>query len=115
MTITAMSRNVTRRNRPMRLNDAPATVPPTDTPTPPSVIARLSATARIIDWSPFALAAVTIIAFALRIFNLNWDVNNHLHPDERAITMHAQCLGLQSVPLGCTPVPDPANPHFFAY
>ena len=62
-----------------------------------------------------ALAAVTGVALWLRLFDINWDINNHLHPDERKITMVAQCLGLSSVPAGCPAVPDPANPHFFAY
>jgi len=71
--------------------------------------------ARHVDWASVALLAVTLFALYLRIFHLNWDDNNHLHPDERKITMVAQCLGLNSVPAGCPPVADPANPHFFAY
>jgi uncharacterized membrane protein/4-amino-4-deoxy-L-arabinose transferase-like glycosyltransferase len=76
---------------------------------------RAQALAVRIDWSAVALGAVTIIAFFLRIFDINWDANNHLHPDERQITLVAQCLGLHNVQAGCTPVVDPANPHFFAY
>jgi YYY domain-containing protein len=68
-----------------------------------------------IDLAAIGLGAVTLVALILRLYDINWDDNTHLHPDERAITLVAQCLGLQSVQPGCTPVPDPANPHFFAY
>ena len=70
---------------------------------------------RRIDRSVVALVGVAIVAFVLRIYDINWDQNQHLHPDERKITMVAQCLGWHSVPLGCPAIPDPANPHFFAY
>jgi YYY domain-containing protein len=92
-----------------------------NTPAPPTSSAfaiwraRLAAFAARVDWSAVALGAVVIIAFWLRVYNINWDDNAHLHPDEREITLVAQCLGLKSSPPGCTPVSDPANPHFFAY
>jgi YYY domain-containing protein len=77
--------------------------------------ARALALARRIDWTLVALFAVALVALWLRLFDINWDANTHLHPDERKITLVAQCLGLKSVPAGCQPVPDPANPYFFAY
>ncbi len=104
----------------MRLNDAPADAtspaPSTDAPHPSS-LQRMRITIRPgpIDWSAIALLGVVVLVFVLRIYNLNWDANNHLHPDEREIMIKAQCLGLQSVPAGCPSVVDPANPHFFAY
>ncbi|MBA3823622.1 MAG: hypothetical protein H0X24_06915 [Ktedonobacterales bacterium] len=101
----------------MRLNDAPADALPTADATRPKLIRHLRITTHPgpIDWSALVLLGVTVLAFMLRIYNLNWDVNNHLHPDEREIILKAQCLGLQSVQAGCNPVTDPANPHFFAY
>ncbi len=68
-----------------------------------------------LDRSTIALAAVTLSAFLVRIYAINWDDNNHLHPDERKITMVAMCLGWKSVPPGCPPVANPADPYFFAY
>ncbi|MBI5876023.1 MAG: glycosyltransferase family 39 protein [Chloroflexi bacterium] len=35
------------------------------------------------------LGGILVVAFALRIFGLNWDDNHHIHPDERWITMVA--------------------------
>src|SRR5438067_5960975 len=37
------------------------------------------------------LAALIVVLFALgiRLFDLNWDDNHHIHPDERFITMVA--------------------------
>ncbi len=87
----------------------------TVTQTPAGWRMRARTLAARIDWPAVALAAITLIAFWLRVFDLNWDDNNHLHPDERKITLVAQCLGWKSVPPGCQSVPDPANPHFFAY
>ncbi len=63
----------------------------------------------------------------LRIYGINWDANNHLHPDEREIVFTAMCLTLPgSVRLSsCAPAytgpgwflstQSPLNPHFFAY
>lgn len=68
-----------------------------------------------IDWSVVVLGIVLLAALSVRLYDLNWDINAHLHPDERQITMVSQCLGLRSSPPGCKPSLDPANPHFFAY
>ena len=38
-------------------------------------------------WAEFALLAILVAAAALRFTGLNWDENNHLHPDERFLTM----------------------------
>ncbi len=35
------------------------------------------------DWHRFALAAILLVAFALRAWNLDWDRGTHLQPDER--------------------------------
>ena len=39
---------------------------------------------------------IFIIAFLLRIYGLNWDDNNHLHPDERFLTMVISDIKLPS-------------------
>ncbi len=35
----------------------------------------------------FLILFIFVVAFLLRIYGLNWDSNNHLHPDERFLTM----------------------------
>lgn len=62
-----------------------------------------------------------------RLYGLNWDANNHLHPDEREIVFKAMCLSLPGTPrvANCDPAytgpgwlfspSSPLNPHFFAY
>ncbi|HET8907150.1 MAG TPA: DUF2298 domain-containing protein [Ktedonobacterales bacterium] len=79
------------------------------------------------DLSFWALLTVTLVALLLRLYGINWDANNHLHPDEREIVFKAMCLSLPGTPRigNCDPVytgpgwlfsPDsPLNPHFFAY
>jgi YYY domain-containing protein len=80
-------------------------------------------------WFWLGLGAVALVALALRLYGLNWDANNHLHPDERAIVFKAMCLTfpaqLAQRPGNCDPAyggpgwllspASPLNPHFFAY
>lgn len=47
---------------------------------------------------------IIIMASFFRFYGLDWDQGNHLHPDERMITLVADKITFQ----------DP-NPHFFAY
>lgn len=73
------------------------------------------------------LAAIVLGGLALRLYGLNWDANNHLHPDERQIVFRAMCLGFPGTPRPGTCDPaytgpgwllspaSPLNPHFFAY
>lgn len=37
--------------------------------------------------SPLALVPIVVLALALRLYGLNWDAGQHLHPDERWITV----------------------------
>lgn len=69
----------------------------------------------------FLLILLLILAFLLRIFGLNWDKNNHLHPDERFLTMVSadiklpqnifQYFNTQNSPLN----PKNSNYTFYAY
>ena len=91
------------------------------------LVSRLAACVRRLDWSVWALVAVALLALVPRLYGLNWDANNHLHPDERAIVFKAICLSLPGTPraAGCDPAytgpgwffspSSPLNPHFFAY
>ena len=79
------------------------------------------------DWTLWLLLLIALLAFLPRIYGINWDANNHLHPDEREIVFTAMCLTLPgAVRLGsCAPAytgpgwflstQSPLNPHFFAY
>jgi YYY domain-containing protein len=79
------------------------------------------------DWTIWALFAIAVLAVLPRIYGLNWDANNQLHPDEREIMFRAICLGFPSSPhdpscgtITTGPnwffsVNSPLNPHFFAY
>jgi hypothetical protein len=74
-----------------------------------------------IHWATIGLIGLTLIAFLLRIFGLNWDQGTFQHPDERWIIYVTECIGITTLGEGCW-LPDnladpahPANPHFFAY
>jgi YYY domain-containing protein len=88
---------------------------------------RVKDFARRQDWSLWLLAAIVLLSFLPRIYGINWDANNHLHPDEREIVFTAMCLTLPGTPrlASCSPAytgpgwflstQSPLNPHFFAY
>ena len=79
------------------------------------------------DWTLWALLLIAALALLPRIYGLNWDANNHLHPDERQIVFKAMCVTLPGTPRGasCDPAytgpgwlfspSSPLNTHFFAY
>ncbi|MGH2504607.1 MAG: hypothetical protein ACRDID_19030, partial [Ktedonobacterales bacterium] len=107
---------------------APETTPTTQDTTP--LIRRVAALWRWAlarDWTPWLLLAIALAALGLRLYGINWDANNHLHPDEREIVFRAMCLNFAGQPRagGCDPaytgpnwllsVNSPLNPHFFAY
>ncbi|OGT27837.1 MAG: hypothetical protein A2Z17_00435 [Gammaproteobacteria bacterium RBG_16_66_13] len=85
-----------------------------------SPAARAKATLR--DWAPtLALGAILAAAAVLRFTGLNWDENNHLHPDERFLTMVESGIRLPAS-LGeyFDTSRSPLNPHnagygFFVY
>ena len=45
---------------------------------------------KFIDVNPkLVFITILVVAVALRVFGLNWDQGQHLHPDERFLTMVA--------------------------
>lgn len=50
------------------------------------------------------LILILFVAAIFRFYGLNWDQGQHLHPDERMITMVAEKISFADL-----------NPHFFAY
>lgn len=74
------------------------------------------------NMSKIIIFLIFIIAFLLRIYGLNWDNNNHLHPDERFLTMVANDIKLPtSVSQYFDTNTSPLNPYnysqyqFFVY
>lgn len=79
------------------------------------------------DWTVWLTAGIAVVALLIRLYGINWDFNNHLHPDEREITFVAMCLNFpgQLRDASCPPAVggsgwffspnSPLNPHFFAY
>jgi 4-amino-4-deoxy-L-arabinose transferase-like glycosyltransferase len=68
-----------------------------------------------------ALLAILLLAATLRLYGLNWDQNQHLHPDERFLTMVTQATSWpHSLSEYLNPDKSPLNPHnagfgFFVY
>jgi len=95
--------------------------------------ARTTISDRVWDWLArrdpvfWAMIVIALVALGLRLYGINWDANNHLHPDEREIVFKAMCLSFPGTPRigNCDPVytgpgwllspNSPLNPHFFAY
>lgn len=61
----------------------------------------------------FVLIAILSLGLVLRIFGLNWDQNNHLHPDERFLTMVATSMKWTSNYLDTKT--STLNPHNIGY
>jgi 4-amino-4-deoxy-L-arabinose transferase-like glycosyltransferase len=43
-------------------------------------------------YATYVLFAILLFAAALRLYGINWDQNQHLHPDERFLTMVTQAI-----------------------
>lgn len=71
--------------------------------------------------SPLFFILILFVAFFLRTFNVNWDQNHHLHPDERFLTMLALELEIpETFKEYLDPAVSPLNPrnkgyNFFVY
>lgn len=61
------------------------------------------------------LVLIILLGAFFRLYGLNWDQNQHLHPDERAITMFSLPLHFPSSISEFLSTNSPLNPHFFAY
>ncbi|MFZ2152426.1 MAG: glycosyltransferase family 39 protein [Microgenomates group bacterium] len=54
-----------------------------------------------------------MLALSVRLYGLNWDQGQHLHPDERMIVMVTEKISIPTTNLFS--VDSTLNPHFFAY
>jgi len=69
----------------------------------------------IVLWQVLALGIICVLGLALRLYGLEWDQGNNIHPDERQILFVVQKLAWpQSWGQFLTPQ-SPLNPQFFAY
>ena len=90
-----------------------------------------------VSWPFFLLAAIVVVALALRLHGINWDDGYGFHPDERDIYMRADCMyalltdaphastcgylddhpeaepGLSGLRYFFDPERSPLNPHWF--
>ena len=56
-----------------------------------NAVKHLSLNGRV-SWPFFLLAAIVVVALALRLHGINWDGGYGFHPDERDIYMRADCM-----------------------
>jgi hypothetical protein len=61
------------------------------------------------------LASILVVGAALRLYGLNWDGGQWLHPDERQIYFVALGLNWPGSLAEALSAASPLNPHFFAY
>src|SRR5262245_54059347 len=64
--------------------EGPVPVPATGAAGVPSV--RASSETSLDVFVRMAAVVIVLLALAARIYNVNWDENTHLHPDERFLT-----------------------------
>lgn len=66
--------------------------------------------------SRLTLVLIFFLALGLRLFGLNWDQKQHLHPDERFLTMVATSIKMpQSLGQYLDPKISPMNPYNLGY
>lgn len=63
----------------------------------------------------FLLLTIIVVGAFFRFYNLNWDQNSHLHPDERAIVAAVIPLEFPKTLSQFFSPESNWNPHFFAY
>ena len=61
------------------------------------------------------LAGLLAVAFALRVYGLNWDQGLFFHPDERQILMVVERISIPANLRVLLSAQSPLNPNFFAY
>src|SRR5690349_4044010 len=67
----------------------------------------------VIRWQPIALVGIVLLALALRLYGIDWDLGNGFHPDERQILFHVSALAWpQSFAQFLNPATSPLNPQF---
>jgi len=67
------------------------------------------------NWAGLTLTGLLPIAFALRVYGLDWDQGLFFHPDERQILMVVEGLSWPRDMLVLLTPASPLNPRFFAY
>src|SRR3989339_425413 len=65
--------------------------------------------------SKLVLLIIVLLALLVRLYQINWDDNHHLHPDERMITMVSEGLKFPADKNLLLRPESPLNPKFFAY
>ncbi len=68
-----------------------------------------------VSWPVVLLCLILVLSAALRLYGLNWDEGQWLHPDERQIYFVAIDLGWPSSLAQALSPDSPLNPAFFAY
>ncbi|OGK54505.1 hypothetical protein A3H80_00795 [Candidatus Roizmanbacteria bacterium RIFCSPLOWO2_02_FULL_37_19] len=69
----------------------------------------------------FLFITIVLLALILRLYGLNWDQNQHLHPDERFLTMVSNAMKIpESITQYMNPTQSTLNPYnigfsFFVY
>ncbi len=66
-------------------------------------------------WRVLALGLICALGFALRLYGLQWDQGNSIHPDERQILFTVMKLAWPRSWGEFLTVQSPLNPRFFAY
>lgn len=64
------------------------------------------------NWSALVLLLVVVGALAVRLYGLNWDDNQHQHPDERAITLTVMNFHWPHSWAEFFSITSPLSPHF---
>ncbi|MEO6325671.1 MAG: DUF2298 domain-containing protein, partial [Thermoanaerobaculia bacterium] len=60
---------------------------------------------------PLALLFIVLFGLALRLYDLNWDLGTHIHPDERFLTLVAEAIRFPPFSTYFDPALSTANPH----
>ncbi|HUT15966.1 MAG TPA: glycosyltransferase family 39 protein [Anaerolineae bacterium] len=66
-------------------------------------------------WTTLALLVLLPLAFAVRIYGIDWDEGHFFHPDERKILMVVEDLAWPDDWRSFLSIESPLNPGFFAY
>src|SRR5215813_1756198 len=69
----------------------------------------------MVRWRALALVTICALGLALRLYGLQWDQGNVIHPDERQILFVVMKLSWPQSWGQFLTVQSPLNPQFFAY